>query len=197
MKLKASLVIAVLAVGLSAVVAVAAPSAQAKTGGSYQLPGTFSGTASNDTITGAASSGTVTITSFKMINGVLNAVGTFTGTIAGVESGNTFTSAFTAPVTQIDGHTLSGGALSAAAAAPTSCNVLSLTLGPLHLDLLGLVVDLNQVNLNITAQPGPGNLLGNLLCQVAGLLDNSGGTGGLTGLLQGIASLLNQILAQL
>jgi hypothetical protein len=41
--------------------------------------------------------------------------------------------------------------------------VLNLVLGPLHLDLLGLVVDLNQVHLVITAVQAPGNLLGNLL----------------------------------
>jgi hypothetical protein len=29
------------------------------------------------------------------------------------------------------------------------------------------------VVLNITAEPGPGNLLGNLLCAVAGLLDGA------------------------
>ena len=42
--------------------------------------------------------------------------------------------------------------------------VLHLVLGPLDLNLLGLVVHLNQVVLDITAQSGPGNLLGNLLC---------------------------------
>ena len=73
---------------------------------------------------------------------------------------------------------------------------LDLTLGPLHLDLLGLLVDLNQVHLQITAQQGSGNLLGNLLRAVAGLLDNNSGAGGLSGLLQGISNLLNQILAQ-
>ena len=77
-----------------------------------------------------------------------------------------------------------------------TCDVLDLVLGPLHLDLLGLVVDLNQVHLQITAEQGPGNLLGNLLCAVAGLLDNGGG-GGLDGLLQSIANLLNQILGAL
>jgi hypothetical protein len=66
---------------------------------------------------------------------------------------------FTAPVTNIDGHSLTGGTASALAAADPSCQILDLTLGPLHLDLLGLVVDLNQVHLNITAQPGSGNLL--------------------------------------
>lgn len=52
-----------------------------------------------------------------------------------------------------------------------SCDILNLVLGPLSLNLLGLDVDLNQVILNLTAQPGAGNLLGNLLCGIAGLLD--------------------------
>jgi hypothetical protein len=55
-----------------------------------------------------------------------------------------------------------------------SLAILELTLGPLHLDLLGLVVDLSQVDLDITAVPGEGNLLGNLLCSIAGLLDQGG-----------------------
>jgi hypothetical protein len=75
-----------------------------------------------------------------------------------------------------------------AAATPASCTILDLTLGPLHLNLLGLVVDLNQVHLVITAVPGPGNLLGNLLCAVAGLLDGSG-TGGLVALLNRLLGL--------
>jgi hypothetical protein len=48
------------------------------------------------------------------------------------------------------------------AAAPT-CPVLDLVVGPLNLDLLGLVVDLNKVHLTITAIPG-GGVLGNLFC---------------------------------
>jgi hypothetical protein len=71
-----------------------------------------------------------------------------------------------------------------------TCEILNLVLGPLHLDLLGLVVDLNQLELDIVAEAGPGNLLGNLLCAVAGLLDTDGA-------LAGIANLLNQILAAL
>ena len=72
-----------------------------------------------------------------------------------------------------------------------TCDVLHLTLGPLHLNLLGLIVDLNQVQLDITADPA-GGLLGSLLCAIAGLL---GGTGAITGLLDQIVGLLNQILA--
>jgi len=74
-----------------------------------------------------------------------------------------------------------------------SCTILTLNLGPLDLNLLGLMVHLNQVVLNITAQPGPGNLLGNLLCAVANLLNG----GNLTNLLTQLTGLLNQILGAL
>lgn len=51
-------------------------------------------------------------------------------------------------------------------AAQRICQVLTLQLGPLHLDLLGLIVDLNQVTLRITAD-SEGGLLGSLLCGLA------------------------------
>ena len=72
-----------------------------------------------------------------------------------------------------------------------SCEILDLVLGPLDLDLLGLVVHLDTVHLNITAEQGPGNLLGNLLCAVAGLLDGPATP------LNAITRLLNQILGLL
>jgi len=53
------------------------------------------------------------------------------------------------------------------------------------------VVDLNQVILNITGQPGQGNLLGNLLCAVAGLLDQNGSLTLVTDLLNVILAVLN------
>jgi hypothetical protein len=52
------------------------------------------------------------------------------------------------------------------AQAGTTCPVLDLVLGPLHLDLLGLVVDLNQVHLTVTATQG-GGILGNLFCSLS------------------------------
>jgi len=54
----------------------------------------------------------------------------------------------------------------AQAMAPGPCTILDLVLGPLHLDLLGLIVDLNQVHLQITADPN-GGILGSLLCSLA------------------------------
>jgi hypothetical protein len=41
--------------------------------------------------------------------------------------------------------------------------------------VLGLQVDLSEIILDITAVGGAGNLLGNLLCAVAGLLDPGSG----------------------
>ncbi|TML08806.1 MAG: hypothetical protein E6G41_01330 [Actinobacteria bacterium] len=60
-----------------------------------------------------------------------------------------------------------------AAQQPGACQVLDLVLGPLHLDLLGLNVDLygatrsDPVEVTITAVRGEG-LLGDLLCSLAG-----------------------------
>jgi hypothetical protein len=71
-----------------------------------------------------------------------------------------------------------------------SCQVLNLVLGPLHLDLLGLVVDLygkthnDPVIVTINAQPTKG-LLGQLLCGLAG-------GGGITSV-AGLQSLLNSL----
>jgi hypothetical protein len=120
--------------------------------------------------------GTMTVERFVSQNGQLAAVGTVTGTLtnsAGTVLG-TDTSQVTAAVTQAQG----------------SCQILHLELGPLDLDLLGLVVHLDKVVLDITAQQGPGNLLGNLLCAIAGLLDSNQPTNVL-------AQLLNQLLALL
>jgi hypothetical protein len=64
-------------------------------------------------------------------------------------------------------------------------------LGPLDLDLLGLQVHLDRVVLDIVAQSGAGQLLGNLLCAVANLL-NSGGT--LSQLLNRLGAILDQLL---
>jgi hypothetical protein len=54
----------------------------------------------------------------------------------------------------------------AVAAQQATCPVLDLVLGPLDLNLLGLVVQLNRVHLTITAIPG-GGVLGNLFCGLA------------------------------
>jgi hypothetical protein len=93
-------------------------------------------------------------------------------------------------------------------AALGDCPILDLRVGAIHLDLLGLNVDTSDICLVIAAEEGSGNLLGNLLCGVTGLLD--GGLGlsladlfdALTPeqqivLLEGIRDVLNDVLAQL
>jgi hypothetical protein len=160
--LRERLMLLLLATALFTAVAVPPQSAQAQ--------GPPTGSLSQQipcTIAGVASICTLTVTSFQVVNGVLTAVGTVTGGGVSIP--------FQVPVTGTRG----------------TCEILSLTLGPLHLDLLGLVVDLNQVVLNITAQSGSGQLLGNLLCAVSHLLDNPGSS------LDQLARLLNRILGAL
>ena len=72
-----------------------------------------------------------------------------------------------------------------------ACAILSLDLGPINLNLLGLVVRTNQIQLRIDAVQGAGNLLGNLLCGITGNLKP-----GLANTPLGqLAEILNAILA--
>jgi len=123
----------------------------------------------------------VTHVAVDSATGALSAAGTLSGTLtntAGQVTGTVSNLAVTGiPLASVTG----------------SCTILTLNLGPLDLNLLGLMVHLNQVVLNITAQPGPGNLLGNLLCSVANLLNG----GNLSNLLTQLIGLLNQILGAL
>jgi hypothetical protein len=121
--------------------------------------------------------GSLTTTSFQLVNGVINAVGTISGTLTsttGQVIGTVTNAPISVPLTGLTG----------------SCPILSLHTGQINLALLGLNVVLSPIDLNITAQSAPGNLLGNLLCAVAHLLDTNGP-------LTGLVALLNQILAAL
>lgn len=69
-----------------------------------------------------------------------------------------------------------------------TCTILHLTLGPLDIDLLGLLIHLDRVVLTIDAQQG-GGLLGDLLCGVANLLNGLN----LVGLLNDILAILQQL----
>lgn len=80
----------------------------------------------------------------------------------------------------------------ARASSARTCDILNLVLGPLDLNLLGLEVHLKRVVLDIVAVTGSGNLLGNLLCAVAGLLDGAGNLSLLQNLR--LTNLLNRIL---
>ena len=129
----------------------------------------------------------VKITSVKAVNGGFRASGlAYVTTAAGTQVG-TFNNAPLAVGTT----PVSSGAATTAAATAT-CPILNLRIGPIHLNLLGLVVNVpNPIVVNITAVEAPGNLLGNLLCAVANLLNQ------VPPPLNQIVTLLNQILAQL
>ncbi len=76
--------------------------------------------------------------------------------------------------------------------------ILNLTLNPLDLNLLGLEVKLygqdptSPVTVTVSAQPGSGQLLGNLLTTVAGLVNLQGASNGLDTVLNSVVSLANQ-----
>ena len=127
--------------------------------------------------------GSLRILRFAVQNGKLVASGIVTGTLVD-ENGIS-----TAVIRTVTLPVSTGGSTTAAAApaALIACDILHLELGPLDLDLLGLVVHLDKVVLDIDAVPGAGNLLGNLLCAITNLL-NGGGP------LSVIADLLNQLL---
>jgi hypothetical protein len=134
--------------------------------------------------------GTYSVDRFISKNGKTYALGTLSGKL-GNRSVHRSNVAMPASV-----RGLTGGYMKDAVA---SCPVLHLVLGPLNLNLLGLKVTLgggtaaNQpIVLDITAVPGAGNLLGNLLCDVSNLL-NSGGlpVQQVTGLLNILQQLLN------
>jgi len=132
--------------------------------GLFSLTNALNALAATGTVSGALA----TVTKFVTQNGQLAAVTTITnaaGTVLGT---------FTVPVT-----------------ATGTCTILTLDIGAIHLNLLGLVVDLSPIHLTITAQQGPSNLLGNLLCAIANLLNSP------TLNLNLVANLLNRILALL
>ena len=134
--------------------------------------------------------GKATITSFSydetnglLASGIIKGVAT---SLSGTET--EVTQAFTGVPVALT----SGSGASSEVVAAAQCQILFLDLGPIFLDVLGLQVDLSRIVLDITAVSGAGNLLGNLLCAVVGLLD--GGLSPLLGSLLGLITNLNQLL---
>jgi hypothetical protein len=112
---------------------------------------------------GKAFKGTYAIERFRTSRGRLVSTGTLRGRLAGrrvVERGVTMPAAVSSDAQSAQLPPI-----------PNACEILNLVLGPIHLDLLGLVVRTNQINVRIDAVPGEGNLLGNLLCAITGILD--------------------------
>lgn len=137
--------------------------------------------------------GTATIHGFMRTGPrAITAVGVFSGT-ARDASGNSVelpAEPFTAPLVlpPVPGGI---GVLQTGPAEPGVCDILFLEIGPINLNLLGLVLDTQPIVIDLDAQPGPGNLLGNLLCAIVGLLDPLA----IAGVIDQLVTLLNQIVA--
>ena len=132
-------------------------SAQKKGGGSGSPETTFPVSFVGTSTAGAVNFvGTLSLQKFDVQNDQVVAIGSLTGTLTGAVAGVVTNLLVTIPV--IDANA-------------DACEILHLELGPIDLNLLGLVVHVDRIVIDITAQPGPGNLLGNLLCAIAGLFD--------------------------
>jgi hypothetical protein len=133
------------------------------------------------------------VTNISFVNGQLLASGLATATVHGRN--------FTAPFANVPVNI----ALAPGTNAPGTCPVLNLTLGPIDLDLLGLVVQTSPICLDITATSG-GGLLGDLLCSLGNLLNQGLNlqqalglltVNQLNQLLTGLTGLLNGVLGNL
>lgn len=140
----------------------------------------------NETIGDDVIAAVVRVTRLSMSDdGQLLASGIISGTANGEEFTQTFTDIAAALITSSQ---VAAAADIGIMQAGSACDILLLDLGPLHLDILGLVIDLSPVSLDIVAEAGGGNLLGNLLCAVVRLLDGPG-------VIAAVANLLEQINA--
>ena len=111
-------------------------------------------------------------TPFNVLPMLITSVGVANGQL--VANGLVGSTPFQAPITLTPGAIPEGG----------TCPVLNLSLGPIHLTLLGLNVDTSSICLQITAISG-GGLLGDLLCSIANLLN---GGANLADVLAGLTS---------
>lgn len=157
-------------------------------GAGLTVPFTTTGTNNGGTVDVA---GTFSINRFAAQNGRLFAVGMLAATVRDTVGLRSVMTEVAIPVSAINGGSAprATGVIQPAA----SCGILHLELAPLNLDMLGLIVHLDRVALDMSAEASPGSLLGNLLCSVSGLLNS----GSLAQNLNQLVGQLNQLVAAL
>jgi hypothetical protein len=101
-----------------------------------------------------------TITNIELVNGQLLASGFATANIKGRQ--------YTAPFSNVPVNIRLAPDQTGA---PVGCPILNLELGPINLNLLGLIVETSPICLTVTAYGG--QLLGDLLCGIANLLNQN------------------------
>jgi hypothetical protein len=129
--------------------------------------------------------GKLTINRFATRNGKVYAIGRLVGKAHGKR---------VAKNVRVPAKMVSGATAAQLPPIPGACQILNLRLGPINLNLLGLVVRTNQINVRIDAVPGAGNLLGNLLCGITNLLNPPTGTAPAVSPAQ-LSRVLNALLA--
>ena len=159
--------------GVAASSAPAAPAAAAPRTVAHTAQGRLVSRISGETANGRTVTGYMTPLKFTRHDGKVVVRGLIHGVVHNANgTTRTFDVMRTKRVKTIKGVPIQTRQSGRVLAAAPACDVLNLVLGPLHLDLLGLVVDLEQASCSTSwRSPGAGKLLGNLLCAVAGLLD--------------------------
>jgi hypothetical protein len=154
----------------------------------FSVPISGTATAADGTV--QAITGTFTIQRFAKSQRQIYAVGTVVGSVASATPGTaarTFVTQVSLPLVMPSDNATASAAVPNAASALATCDILNLHTGTGSISTPGARVHLNQVILDIVGATGAGNLLGNLLCAVTGLLDGGGGP------LGQIVTLLNSI----
>jgi len=147
-----------------------------------------------ETASGRQFRGTYTIKRFTSRGSRVYAVGTLKGRL----KGRTVTRRnLKVPATLTSQSPTATGAQAVPPITPTpnACTILTLHLGAIDLNLLGLRVRTNDIDALIEGVRGPGNLLGNLLCAITGLLDPQPATPATPA--SQLSQILNAILALL
>jgi hypothetical protein len=165
-----------------------------------QLPLTGTVTKGGKAFKGKQFTGTYTIERFVSSGGKLYSVGTLKGKARNKKINK---QGVRLPATVANNGAAQGARASQVPPLPlpplpagNACSILSLNLGPINLNVLGLVIRTNEIQLRVDAVQGPGNLLGNLLCGITGLLNPAtGGTPVANTPLAQLTQILNALLA--
>jgi len=135
----------------------------------------------------------------NLLNGGINLGDILGGLIPGIDP-NALTGALGNILDGVFGSIASANLLGVGGTSPGTTDILNLAVGPLDLNLLGLEVALDNchngpVTVDITAESGPGKLLGNLLGGLSHLLDGPANGNAIANKLGKIAGQIGQIIA--
>jgi hypothetical protein len=149
------------------------------TPGRLIVPVTATRGTATETTAAAPLTGTLAVQRFARTDTGVAAVGTLTLSVTdpATNAARTIVTQVAMPLARQGSSTAAtdtpvGQAPSIVAASATTCGTLNLALGPVDVEVLGLTLQVQRVAVDVSAAQGAGDQLGNLLCQIAGLLDN-------------------------